>query len=56
MFEVPDIASYSHTGSIGNIGQAILEKRLDEVMFTFKEAYSPAELAAAIIGTKGLKI
>ena len=48
MFEVPSTDSYSHTGSIGNIGQELLKKRLDEVMSTFIGGYSPAELAEGL--------
>jgi len=48
-FEVPDIASYLHTGSIGNTGNALLEKRLNELMCTFNDGYSPQELYQAIV-------
>lgn len=48
MFEVPSTESYSHTGSIGNIGNELLKKRLDEVMSTFTAGYSPEELYQAI--------
>ena len=50
LFEVPSTDSYSHTGSIGNIGQELLKKRMDQVMGAFTAGYSPKELAAAILG------
>lgn len=50
MFKVPSTDSYSHTGSIGNIGQELLKKRLNEVMSTFTAEYSPEELYQAIEG------
>jgi argininosuccinate lyase len=49
LFEVPDTGSYSHTGSIGNTGNALLEKRLNELMCWFKEGYSPQELFQAMV-------
>jgi argininosuccinate lyase len=45
LFQIPAIDNYSHTGSIGNIGLALLQKRLDGVMATFTSGYSPEELA-----------
>jgi len=50
-FEIPATDSYSHTGSIGNIGLELLKKRMDEVMSTFTAGYSPEELAEAISGS-----
>ena len=55
LFEIPAITSYSHTGSIGNVGQAMLEKRLDEIMHAFTGGYSPEELAEDLM-SEGLRV
>ncbi len=43
-FRFPASADYSHTGSIGNIGREIIQKRIDEMMKDFVKGYSPREL------------
>lgn len=43
-FRIPVPADYSHTGSIGNIGKELIEKRLDEIMKGFVQGYSPQDL------------
>jgi glycogen operon protein len=52
-FRFPDPADYSHTGSIGNVGQELIEKRLDEIMKGFRQGYSPQELLSRIMGSEG---
>ncbi len=47
-FRFPDPADYSHTGSIGNVGQELIEKRLDEIMKGFVQGYSPQELKSKV--------
>ena len=49
-FRFPDPADYSHTGSIGNVGQKLIEKRLDEIMKGFVQGCSPEELYSRIRG------
>ncbi len=48
MFPVP--ADYSHTGSIGNTGLELIQKRLGEIMKGFVQGYSPQELHVRIRG------
>ncbi len=48
-FRFPDPADYSHTGSIGNVGQELIEKRLDEIMKGFVQEYSPQELKSNVL-------
>ncbi|MFZ2285627.1 MAG: argininosuccinate lyase [Bacteroidales bacterium] len=50
LFRFPDPADYSHTGSIGNTGREIIQKRIEEVMKGFAKGYSPQELAGRIRG------
>jgi len=47
-FRFPGPADYSHTGSIGNVGQELIEKRLDEIMKGFVKGYSPEELKSKV--------
>ena len=49
-FRFPDPADYSHTGSIGNVGQELIEKRLDEIMKGLVQGCSPEELYSRIRG------
>ncbi|MCA1742214.1 MAG: argininosuccinate lyase [Bacteroidales bacterium] len=49
-YRFPDPVDYSHTGSIGNIGQKLIQKRLDEIMKDFVHGYSPQELLTRIKG------
>jgi len=43
-FAAPTTADYTHTGSIGNVGQKIIRMRLEEIMEGFVKGYSPQEL------------
>ncbi len=47
-FRFPDPADYSHTGSIGNTGQELIHRRLDEIMKDFVQGYSPQELKSKV--------
>ncbi len=49
-FAAPKTADYTHTGSIGNVGQEIIRKRLEEIMQGFVKGYSPQELYDRITG------
>lgn len=49
-FTPPAAADYSHTGSIGNVGQEIIGRRLEEIMEGFAKGYSPRELYDRILG------
>ena len=49
-FRAPVLSDYNHTGSIGNTGQALIQKRLDEIMTRFVKGYSPKELLDRIRG------
>lgn len=48
-FAVPSPAEYTHIGSIGNIGSAIIRRRLDQLMTLFKTDCSPRQLCDRII-------
>jgi argininosuccinate lyase len=47
-FRFPVPADYSHTGSIGNTGLELIQKRLGEIMKGFVQGYSPQELHVRI--------
>jgi argininosuccinate lyase len=49
-FAAPSPADYTHTGSIGNVGQGIIKERLGEIMEGFGNGYSPRELYDQITG------
>ncbi len=49
-FKAPVLSDYNHTGSIGNTGQALIQKRLDDIMTRFVTGYSPQELFDRIMG------
>ena len=49
-FASPSADLYSHTGSIGNVGQEIIKMRLAEIMDGFTKEYSPQELRDRIMG------
>jgi argininosuccinate lyase len=49
-FAAPMKADYTHTGSIGNVGQEIIRMRLEEIMEGFVIENSPQELYDRITG------
>jgi argininosuccinate lyase len=49
-FAAPMTADYTHTGSIGNVGQEIIRMRLEEIMEGFVKENSPQELYDRITG------
>lgn len=50
IFSAPRVEDYTHTGSIGNAGQEIIKRRLEEVTEGFGKGYSPRELYDRIMG------
>ncbi len=53
-FRFPGLAEYSHTGSIGNTGQELIQKRLDKIMKRFAQGYSPQELKSKVLKVESL--
>ena len=53
LFRFPDPADYSHTGSIGNTGREVIQKRMEEEMKGFDKEYSPRDLIDNILGRAG---
>jgi argininosuccinate lyase len=49
-FAAPATADYTHTGSIGNVGQEIIRERLEKISEGFIKGYSPQELCDRITG------
>jgi argininosuccinate lyase len=49
-FAAPKKADYTHTGSIGNVGQEIIGERLGMITEGFGKGYSPQELFGRITG------
>ena len=47
-FVAPATADYTHTGSIGNVGQEIIRERLEKIAEGFGKGYSPQELCDRI--------
>jgi argininosuccinate lyase len=48
-FDVPSVADYTHTGSIGNNGRKIIQQRIDDLMKEFTTGCSPVELRDGIV-------
>jgi argininosuccinate lyase len=54
LFNVPTLAGYSHTGSIGNTGFRLIRTRLEQEMEAFRTGCSPEELLEKLLSLRNV--